>query len=83
MDLSVFFNDDRVKRFKTHIVMKSVGVESDQFKAMQTPIKRDEYGNPVVEIFPAKQREEMEAIGWELVLPTAEPTDAKVKPVKA
>lgn len=82
MDLSKFFDDDRVKRFKTHIVMKSVGIESKQFKGWQHPPKKDSEGNPAYELFPAKNQEDMEALGWVLVKPVAEPTDA-VKPAKA
>lgn len=81
MDLSKFFDDDRVKRFKTHIVMKSVGIESKQFKGWQHPPKKDSDGNPAYELFAAKNQSEMEALGWVLVKPVAEPTDAK--PAKA
>lgn len=76
MDLSVFFDDDRVKRFKTHIVMKSVGVESKQYKGYQVPPKKDSDGNPAYELFAVKNQAEMEALGWVLVKPVSEPTDA-------
>ena len=79
MDLSVFFNDVRVKSRKTHIVMQSVGVESEQFKGFQVPVKVDDEGNPAVELFPANQKAEMESWGWKQLFPTTEPVDAKVK----
>jgi len=78
MDLSVFFNDDRVKKFKTHIVMKSVGVEAgDQYKGYAVPPKKDENGDQVYDVFPTKNEAAMNAWGWVKVLPVPEPTDAK------
>jgi hypothetical protein len=62
--------------------MKSVGIESRQFKGWQHPPKKDSNGNPAYELFPAKLQAEMEALGWVLVRPVTEPTDA-VKPRKA
>jgi hypothetical protein len=77
MDLSVFFNDDRVKKFKTHIVMKSVGVSAgDQYKGYAIPPKLDENGNQAYELYAAKNKEAMESLGWVKVDPTQEPTDA-------
>jgi hypothetical protein len=78
MDLSVFFNDDRVKKFKTHIVMKSVGVEAgEQYKGYSIPPKKDGEGNQVYELYPVKNKKAMESLGWVEVKPVPEPTDAK------
>jgi hypothetical protein len=78
MDLSVFFNDDRVKKFKTHIVMKSVGVEAgDQYKGYSIPPKKHKDGSQVYELFPIKNKAAMESLGWVEVKPVPEPTDAK------
>jgi len=78
MDLSVFFNDDRVKKFKTHIVMKSVGVEAgEQYKGYSVPPRLDSEDKQVYSLFPAKNEEAMNAWGWVKVLPVPEPTDAK------
>ena len=77
MDLSKLFNDDRVKRFKTHIVMKSVGVEAgDQYRGWQIFPKKDSEGNPAHELYAVKNREEMELLGWVEVKQVADPTDA-------
>ena len=78
MDLSVFFNDDRVKKFKTHIVMKSVGVEAgEQYKGYAIPPKKDENGDPAHELFAIKNKQSMIDLGWVEVKPVPEPTDAK------
>ena len=78
MDLSVFFNDDRVKKFKTHIVMKSVGVEAgEQYKGYSILPKKDEDGNQAHELFAAKNKAAMESMGWVEVKQIAEPSDAK------
>jgi len=83
MDLSVFFNDDRVKKFKTHIVMKSVGVEAgDQYKGYSIPPKKDENGDQVHELYPIKNKAAMESLGWVEVKPVPEPTDAKTRKAK-
>jgi hypothetical protein len=83
MDLSVFFNDPRVKQFKTHIVMKSVGVEAgEQYKGYSIPPKKDENGDQVYEIFPAKNKAAMESLGWVEVKQVPEPTDAKTRKAK-
>lgn len=83
MDLSKLFNDDRVKRFKTHIVMKSVGVEAgSQYKGYAIPPRLDEEGNQVYSLFPVKNEEAMNAWGWVKVLPVPEPTDAKTRKTK-
>ena len=76
MDLSKLFNDDRVKRFKTHIVMKSVGVESKEYRGWQMFPKKDSEGNPAHELYAIKNREEMELLGWVEVKQVADPTDA-------
>lgn len=76
MDLSKLFNDDRVKRFKTHIVMKSVGVESKEYRGWQIFPKKDSEGNPAHELYAVKNREEMELLGWVEVKQVADPTDA-------
>ena len=76
MDLSKLFNDDRVKRFKTHIVMKSVGVESKEYRGWQIFPKKDSEGNPAHELYAVKNREEMELLGWVEVRQVADPTDA-------
>ncbi len=81
MDLSKLFNDDRVKKFKTHIVMKSVGVESKEYRGWQIFPKKDSEGGPAHELYAAKNREEMELLGWVEVKPVPEPADA-VKPAK-
>ena len=76
MDLSELFNDDRVKRFKTHIVMKSVGVESKEYRGWQIFPKKDSEGNPAHELYATKNREEMELLGWVEVKQVTDPTDA-------
>ena len=77
MDLSVFFNDDRVKKFKTHIVMKSVGVEAgDQYKGYAIPPKKDKNGDQAYELFAIKNKQAMIDLGWVEVKPVPEPTDA-------
>jgi hypothetical protein len=78
MDLSVFFNDPRVKQFKTHIIMKSVGVEAgEQYKGYAIPPKKDGEGNQVYELYPVKNKAAMESLGWIEEKPVPEPTDAK------
>jgi hypothetical protein len=78
MDLSKLFNDDRVEKFKTHIVMKSVGVEAgDQYKGYAIPPKKDKNGNQAFELFAIKNKAAMESLGWVEVKPVPEPTDAK------
>ena len=80
MDLSKLFNDDRVKRFKTHIVMKSVGVESKEYRGWQIfpKVCKNEDGtfSPAHELYATKNREEMELLGWVEVKQVADPTDA-------
>ena len=76
MDLSKLFNDDRVKRFKTHIVMKSVGVESKEYRGWQIFPKKDSEGNPAHELYAVKNKAEMELLGWVEVKQVADPTDA-------
>ena len=80
MDLSKLFNDDRVKRFKTHIVMKSVGVESKEYRGWQIfpKVCKNEDGtfSPAHELYATKNRVEMELLGWIEEKEVADPTHA-------
>ena len=81
MDLSKLFNDDRVTKRKTHIVMKSVGVPSTKFKGFQVPptVEKNKDGafSPAHALFPVTSKKDYEAQGWVEVKPVPEPTDAK------
>lgn len=82
MDLNTLFEDKRVQQ-KTHIVMKSVGVEAGaQYKGYSIAPRLDAENNPEHRIFPAKNQKRMEAQGWVRVNKVVEPTDAKPKKAK-
>lgn len=82
MDLSKLFQDKRVQK-KTHIVMKSVGLQqAGSFRGWIHPPKVDGEGNPAHEIYAIKNKKAMEAQGWVEVKQVAEPKAAATPKTK-
>lgn len=84
MDLSKLFADKRLqKKPRTHIVMKSVGLQqAGSFRGWIHPPKFDKDGNPAHEIYAIKNKKAMEEQGWVEVPQVAEPKAAATPKTK-